>query len=246
MLKDVSTRAVVTAVVAALVAAAAVLGELPLLGVAVAVALALAAGWPVLLELPNPLGSAVVVALGGAGGVVVVHATVGQPFLRNLPVVVALAVVLAFVNELARQDGRHRLVESVTGTVTGVLVAASVAGWLAALRSPGGESLVVGGAVALAVGAAVSAVPLGGWTGAVMTVFAAVLGGGAVGYVMPELQLDSGAVLGLGTGILVAALYVLFDRLPALRRTPAGLAAVMLPVAVSGLLVYVVGRVLVG
>lgn len=245
VLKDVSTRAVVTAVAAALVAVAGFLGELPLAGVTAVVALALAAGWPVLLELPSPLGSAVVVALGGAGGVIVVYATRGQPFLRDLPVVVALAVVLAFVNELARQDGRHRLVESVTGTVTGVLVAAA-AGWLAALRSPGGVSLVVGGAVALAVGAAVSAVPLGGWTGAMMTVVASVVGGGAVGYVMPELDLLSGAALGLATGILVAALYVLFDRLPALRRAPAGLAAVVLPVAVSGVLVYVVGRVLVG
>ena len=43
MLKDVSTRAVVTAVAAALVAVAGFLGELPLAGVTAVVALALAA-----------------------------------------------------------------------------------------------------------------------------------------------------------------------------------------------------------
>lgn len=243
---DVSTRAVLTALVAALVAGAAVLDEMLLVGAACALALALAIGWPVLLDLPARLGSAVVIALGGAGGVLAVTATRGEPFLRDLPVVVALAVLLAFVNELARQDGRRRLVESVTGTVTGVLVATCAAGWVATGRTPAGASLVVTGAVALAVGAAVSAVPLGGWLGVLATTVAAVLAGGAVGAVMPMVDALSGAVLGLGTGILVAALHVLFDRLPALRRRTAGIAALTLPVAVSGILVYVVGRVLVG
>ena len=192
------------------------------------------------------LGAATVVALGGVGAVLAVTATQGQPLLRELPVVVALAVLLAFVNELARQDGRLRLVESVTGTVTGVLVATAAAGWVAAVRAPGGSSLVVSGAVALAVGAAVSAVPLGGWLGALVTTVAAVIGGGAVGAVMPEMDILAGTLVGLSTGMLVAALHVLFDRLPALRRPLASLAAIVLPVSVSGILVYVVGRVLVG
>ena len=252
---DVSTRAVVTAAVAALVAVAAFLGELPaterlgelpVVGVALLLTLVLAIGWPVLLELPSVLGSAVVIALGGAGAVIAVTATRGQPFLRELPVVVALSVLLAFVNELARQDGRLRLVESVTGTVTGVLVATAAAGWVAAGRAPGGTSLVVSGAVALAVAAAVSAVPLGGWTGAVVTSVGAVLAGGAVGAAMPTMDLLPGGLIGLATGILVAALHVLFDRLPALDRRLASFAVIVLPVSVSGILVYVVGRVLVG
>lgn len=243
---DVSTRAVLTAAVATLVAVAAFVGELYLAGAAVALALVIAVGWPVLLTLPSALGAGTVVALGGAGAVIAVTATRGQPLLRELPIVVALAVLLAFVNELARQDGRLRLVESVTGTVTGVLVATAAAGWVAAGRAPGGTSLVVSGAVALAVGAAVSAVPLGGWTGAAVTTVASVIGGGAVGAVMPGMDLLAGTLVGLSTGMLVAALHVLFDRLPALSRRLASLAVIMLPVSVSGILVYVVGRVLVG
>lgn len=243
---DVSTRAVVTAAVATLVAAAAFFGELPLVGVAVLLAAVFAAGWPVLLSLPSPVGSAVVVALAGVGAVLAVTATRGEPFLRELPIVLALAVLLAFVNELARQDGRLRLVESVTGTVTGVLIVTAAAAWVASGRTPGSTSLVVTGAAALAVGAAVSAVPLGGWTGAAVTSGAAVLAGGAVGVVMPALTVLPGVVLGLATGILVAALHVLFDRTPARTHRLAALAAVVLPVSVSGVLVYVVGRVLVG
>lgn len=243
---DVSTRAVLTAVLAALVAGAGVMGEVPLVIVAGLLAVLLAAGWPGLLDLPARLGTSVVVALGGAGAVIAVTATRGTPFLRELPVVVALAILLAFVNELARQDGRLRLVESVTGTVTGVLVATAAAGWVAAVRAPGGTSLVVSGAFALAVAAAVSAVPLGGWTGATVTTVAAVIAGGGAGAVMPQTEAIAGAFLGLATGILIAALHVLFDRLPTLRRRWAAGAAIVLPVSVSGILVYVVGRVLIG
>lgn len=243
---DVSTRSVLTAVVATVVAAAALLGEMPLAGVAVALALVLAAGWPTLLNLPSRLGSGVVIALSGIGAVAAVTATRGEPFLRELPIVVALAVLLSFVNELARQDGRLRLVESVSGTVTGVLVATAAAGWVASGRTPGSTSLVVSGAAALAVAAAVSAMPIGGWTAAAITTGAGVLAGGAVGVVMPALDLLPGAVLGLATGILIASLHVLFDRTPALTRRTAALAVVVLPVLVSGIGVYVVGRVLVG
>ncbi|MBX9245775.1 hypothetical protein ICW40_13280 [Actinotalea ferrariae] len=243
---DVSTRAVLTAAVAAIVGGAGVLAGIPLVVASALLALVIAIGWPVLLDLPARLGSTVVIALGGVGGVVAVTATRGQPVLRELPVVVAFAILLAFVNELARQDGRHRLVESVTGTVTGVLVATAAAGWVASGRTPGGTSLVVSGAVALAVGAAVSAVPLGGWTAAAVTTTAAVIAGGAVGAVMPGTDVLAGAFLGLATGILVAALHELFDRQPALARRWAALAAIVLPVSVSGILVYVVGRVLVG
>lgn len=246
LLMDVSTRAVLTSAAAALVAVAAFLGELPLAGAALVLGLVFAAGWPRLLGLPSPLGAGVVVALGAAGAIMAVTLTRGAPFLRDLPLVLALAVLLAFVNELARQDGRRRLVESVTGTVTGLLVVTAAAGWVASGRTPGGTSLVVAGAVALAVGAAVSAVPLGGWTGAGITTLASVLAGGSVGWVMPNLGLVPGLVLGLATGVLLAALHVLFDGVRALESRWASGAAIVLPVAVSGIIVYVVGRVLVG
>ncbi len=254
-----STRAVLTALVAALVAAASFAQRLPglegvdehaVIGASALLALVLAVGWPVLLRLPNPLGSGVVIALGGVGAVLAVTATKGDLALRQLPIVVALAILLAFVNELARQDGRKRLVDSVAGTVTGVLVATASAGWVASERIPDGTNLVVAGAVSLAFasfvsfGAGVSAVSHREWATALATTTAGVVSAAAVTAVMPHTTPLVGAFLGLGTGMLIASLDALFHRLPALRRRLAGWAAVVLPVAVSGILVYVVGRVL--
>lgn len=250
---EVSTRAVLTAVLAAVMAVTSYVvglpelegtGELPIVVAAALLALAIAVGWPLLLGLPNVLGSAVVIAIGGVGAVLAVAGTRGAPWLRELPIVVALAVLLAFVNELARQDGRARLVDSVSGTVTGVLVAASAAGWLAAERSVNGTALVVSGAAALAVAAATSAAPLGAWLGGVVTTGAGIATGAAVGTLMADFPRAVGPVLGLAMGLLVAALHALFDRLPALRRRLAAFTVVVLPVALSGVVVYVVGRVL--
>ncbi len=243
---DVSTRALLTAVFAALVAGAGLLGAAYLAGVAGGLALVLAWGWPRLLQLPAWLGSFVVVALGGGGGVLAVALTTGAPVLRTLPLVIAFAVLLAFVAELARSDGRHRLVDSVSGSVSGVLVAAAAAGWVAALRSPADIGLVVTGALALFFAAFASALPFRGWTSAGITVFAGALGGLGASAVMPRVDLAAGAVLGVAVGLLVAVLHELFLAVPALSRRTAGLAAAAVPVTVSGTLVYVVGRVLLG
>ncbi|EYR63930.1 hypothetical protein N866_17025 [Actinotalea ferrariae CF5-4] len=243
---DVSTRAVLTAAIAAGVAAAAFVGQLPLVVVAGLLTVLLALGWPVLLDLPNPLGSGVVIALVGLGSVLAVTVSTGATLLWLVPTVVALGVLLAFVAELLRQDGRLRLVESVTGTVTGLLVVSAASGWVAALRAPGDTALVITGAAALAVSAAVSAVHLGVRTGALVTTAAGVITGAAVGSVMPGLSILPGLALGFATGLLVAALHVLLAGVGTLCRFLAAVAAVVLPVLLGGILVYVVGRVLVG
>jgi hypothetical protein len=240
-----ATRAVVTAALAAAVAVAGYFGGLPLTVTAAVLALAFALGWPSLVGLPFRAGSTVVVAVGGIGAVVVVHLTPEQPYLRFLPVVFAGAVLLSFVSELVRRDGRERLVESVSGTVTGTLVAVAAAGWVATGSTPGGEPLVVIGALALAVGSAVVALHLATWLGAVVTSLAAAGAGALGGLILPDMDVVPGLVLGLAVGVLVATLHVLFDELPALSRAWPSLAAVTLPVTVTGTLVYVVGRVLV-
>ena len=243
---DVSTRAVATAAVAAVVAATAFVGEVPLIVFAGLLVLAFCVGWPALVDLPTRLGPSIVIGLGGVGAVVAVAFTQGEPFLRDLPLVLALAVVLSFVNELIRRDGRERLVESVSGVVAGVLVATSVAGWVAAGRTTGGVSLVVTGAVALAFGSAVSALPLAGWAGASATLAAAAGAGAGVGLLVPGIEPQVGGLIGLAVGILIAALLELFSGLESLRGRWASIAAIILPVTVTGILVYVVGRVLVG
>ncbi|WP_448058782.1 hypothetical protein [Cellulomonas hominis] len=249
-----SNRAVLTAVLATLVAVAAFAVDVAVAGrdgvlltvLAGLLALLFGYGWPVLCALPNRPGSTVVVMVGGVGAALAVFRTEGEPLLRDLPVVFAFTVLLAFVAELIRRDGRERLVESVAGTVTGALVAACVAGWVATVRIPGGQSLVIAGALALAIGSAVAALPFAGWLGAGVTTGAALAAGLVAGALLPDIDLLSGALLGLAVGILVGASFELFDRLPALGRRPAALAAGVLPVSVTGILVYVVGRVLVG
>ena len=241
-----ATRAVVTAMLAAVVAVAGYLVGLPLTIAAALLALAFALGWPALVGLPFRAGSSVVIAVGGIGAVVVVHLTAVEPYLRFLPLVFAGAILLSFVNELVRRDGRERLVESVSGTVTGTLVAVASAGWVATGRTPGGEPLVVVGALALAVGSAVVALRLAPWLGAVVTSVAAAAAGALGGAVLPDIDVVPGLVLGLAVGVLVATLHALFDELPALERRWPSVAAVTLPVTVTGTLVYVVGRVLVG
>ncbi|GEM00401.1 hypothetical protein [Cellulomonas terrae] len=241
-----ATRAVVTAVLAAAVAVAGYLGGLPLSATAAVLALLFALGWPALAGLPFKPGSAAVVALGGVGAVAVVHLTVTQPYLRDLPVVFAAAILLAFLNELLRRDGRTRLVESVSGTVAGTLVAVAVAGWVAIGRTPGGEPIVVVGALALAVGSVVVALHLQPWVGALAAAGAAAAAGTLGGFLLPAIDPLAGALLGLAVGVLVATLHALFDQLPSLQQRWPSLAAVTLPVTVTGILVYVVGRVLVG
>ncbi|RMI09748.1 hypothetical protein EBM89_09180, partial [Cellulomonas triticagri] len=163
-----------TAVLATLVAVAGVLGDVSVAGrdgvvlAALLVVLSgvLALGWPVVAGLPARVGSGVVIGLTGIAAVAVVHVATGEPLLGDLPVVFAGAVLASFVAELARRDGRERLVESVAGTVAGALAPVCAAGWLAAERTVAGDAVVVTGAVALAVASALTALPLRGWAGA--------------------------------------------------------------------------------
>ena len=113
--------------------------------------------------------------------------------------------------------------------------------------TPGGEPLVVVGALALAVGSAVVALHLAPWLGAVVTQRRR--GRRRVPSAARSCRTSTsvpGCVLGLAVGVLVATLHALFDELPSLERRWPSLAAVTLPVTVTGTLVYVVGRVLVG
>ena len=107
-----SNRAVSTAALGALVALAAYSGHvpavtsrlpaewtaLPVIVVAGLLALAVAIGWPSLLAVPAPVGATVVMVLGGVGGVLAVAYSRGEPFLRALPLVIAFAILLAFVH----------------------------------------------------------------------------------------------------------------------------------------------------
>ncbi len=242
-----STRAVTTAVLAAAVAGAAYLGTLPLVGVVALLVVLLVLGWSRLTGSPAPGGATVVVLAAGVGAALIAWKTEGEPVLRHLPIVIAMALVLAFLAEMLRRDGRRGLVESVSGTVAGAVVAVAAAGWIATVRSVGGPELVVTADVAIAVAAAVSATPIArGWVGALLAAAVAAVAGAGVGALLPDVEPLTGLVAGVTAGLGVAALRILFERLPGVTGFRAGLAAATVPVAVGGMLVFAVGRVLLG
>lgn len=239
-----ASRSVVTAVLAAAAAMAGYLHPVALLATAAVLVLIVAVGWPDVAGLPFRAGSTVVVALVGLGAVFAVrYAGTG---LSALAVVFACGLLIAFVNELLRRDGRPRMVESVSGTVAGGLLALCTACWVATESLGGGEAVVVAGALALAVGAAVSAFDLPRWLSAVLTMLAAAAAGALAGWMLAAITLRVGVILGIAVGVLVAALDALFDSLIELKRVVPSLSAAALPVTVCGAVVYIVGRVLIG
>ncbi len=235
-----STRAVVTAALAALVAVAAYLGEVPLVATSAVLALAFAAGWPSLVELPWPAGATAVLAIVGLGSVA---AVLGDQGLAFLPFVAAGGLILSFVREMLRRDGRMRLVESLSGTVGGVFVVLSASGWVAVYS---GEGIVVCAAATLAAASAVAAaLPWRGWANVGLTVGVAVGVGGALGTVLPQVDVAQGLWLGTTAGILAASFHVMFERLPQSQTRTGGLAAALVPVLVGGMLVHVVASIVV-
>jgi hypothetical protein len=93
--------------------------------VALAVALAglvVAWGWAQLLSLPSPRGTSTVLAVGTVLMTVAVLLTREAPYLQWLPAAMAVAVIAAFLHQLMRRDGRPRLTESVSASVTGLAV----------------------------------------------------------------------------------------------------------------------------
>lgn len=242
----VTTRAVTTAALAALVAAAAYLGPLWTTAAAAGLVVLVAVGWAALLRLPAEGATVLVVVLGGLGAVAVAWSTPDEPVLRHVPVVVAMALVLAFVAQMLRRGGRPRLVESVSGMTAGIVVATAASGWVATGRSDAGAALVLTSAVSLAVASAVSALPVAaGWTGSLLSVVLGAVAGAASASVVPEVEPLTGALAGLVAGLVSAALRFLFERQPTLSRRLAGVSAAAVPVVVTGILVFVVGRVVI-
>ncbi|MDR0482642.1 MAG: hypothetical protein LBH13_05735 [Cellulomonadaceae bacterium] len=240
-----SSRAVASAVCAAALAVAAHFSVTWLAAVAVVIVILTALGWARLLDLPNKGGTTVVVAAAGIGAVFVAWQTAGAHIVRFLPVVVAMALVMSFVAEMMRQDGRSRLVESVSGTITGAVVAIAVAGWVATGRTVGGAAIVITAATAVAVAAAIGAIPMArGWVGAVLLLVLAGIAGAAAGHLIPHIDIVTGLVAGLAGGFGVAVIRVLVSRMPGIHKPMTALAAAAVPVSVGGILVFAVGTLL--
>lgn len=219
-------------------------------GIFVAAALLVVAvmawGWSPLANLPSPRGSTAVVALGGAACVVAVGLTQDEPLLQWLALALAGTVVLEFVHQLVRRDGRPRLVECVTGTLAGIVVLASMSAWLALPRTPVGAGGVLLVAVPVAVGLALEALPFPGRLTSLAGVVATVLLSGLLAGFVPEPTVGTGLLSGLLAGAVAVMLHRLLSVLPPAGSAPAWLAVALAPLASSGMVGYVVLRLMVG
>ncbi|KQX61602.1 hypothetical protein [Angustibacter sp. Root456] len=209
-------------------------------------ALAMAWGWPDLLDLPSPRGTRAVVALAGAGCALAVAATPDEPRLRWLALAVALGVLAEFVHQLARRDARPRLVESVTGSVMGIAVLASLSALVALpATAVSATGVVVWGAGVVTALAGV----LLPWPGR-LSYPVAVVCGGLVAALLGGLFAQETVVVGLLTGLVCATTALVLHRmlavLPASARAPGWVALAVAPLASSGAVAYVLLRLLVG
>ncbi|HET8617220.1 MAG TPA: hypothetical protein VFL94_16990 [Actinomycetales bacterium] len=221
-------------------------GPWPLAAAGLLVVAVMAWGWPTLVDLPSPRGSLATVAVGGAACVLSVALSHEEPLLQWLALALAGAVVLEFVHQLARRDGRPRLVECVTGTLAGVVVLASMSAWVALPRTEVGADGVLLAVAPVAIGVAMQALPLPGRVASVSGVVASVLLAGLVAGLVPEPTVVTGLATGLVAGAVALMLHRLLSVLPPAGSAPAWLALALAPLASSGMVTYVALRLMVG
>lgn len=127
-----------------------------------ALSVLLAVSWPELLELPSPAGTRLVVGASGMAGA-------GLALLSGQDLTGASAVLMvcgagvfaSFVHQMLRRD-RHQLTASLTGTVSGVFIAAISACWVLAQAqavAEGGTGVVTAISAGLAAALLLNALP---------------------------------------------------------------------------------------
>ncbi|HYY10317.1 MAG TPA: hypothetical protein VE781_05225 [Kineosporiaceae bacterium] len=238
--------AMASVALAALVALSAYSGAAVLAAAVALVVLGTAVGWPTLLDLPGPRGSAVVVALTGFAGVALALAVQHQARpLAWFAAMIAIGVLLAFAREIVRPAPRDGLVESLTGTLAGQVVAVLAAGWLLVPRTGLGAAGVLVAAAAVGAARLSTALP---WTGLVTGWVGLAVGMGAAA-LAARLAVPGQVGAGLLIGVAVAGVVAGLDRLLSVVQESRGSAALVAgaaaPVAAAGVVAYAVARLFV-
>lgn len=237
--------AVLAVLACAVLAVAALAGDRPVTWAVAAAAAVLAWGWPGALGLPAPRGSAVVLALGGAGLVVAVS-TVAEASAWGLTVALGLSVVAALVHQLLRRDGRPRLVESVASVVLGLAVVAAGAAWVTTTRIA--PAVVVAGAGAVAVSAVVDVLgrwpALRPWTVPLGMLAGAGAAAGLAATLADPPAYPAAVVLGVVAAAVSQAVRATFSGLPTLAHARPRLVSALSSVLLAGAAGYAVASVL--
>jgi hypothetical protein len=218
--------------------------------VALAVALAagvIAWGWSGLLALPSPRGTAFVLAVGSAAAIGTALATSDDPFLAWMPAALAGSMIVAFLHQLARRDGRPRLVESIASTITAIAIVVSGASLVALPRTLNGAAVVALGCSAVAVSALTDLAGASQRPRAWLLPLAMLAGGSAaivVGHPLGALSWGAAAFLGVLVAGVSHAVRRVLAMLPAISSARSQLVSACASVLTSGVVVYVVGRLL--
>ncbi|WP_336922462.1 hypothetical protein [Aquipuribacter sp. SD81] len=212
----------------------------------VAVVAAVGYGWTRLLQVPVGWGVGWIVVGTGVTGAVLVQLD-GTDDLEWVPAVFAVGVVVAFVHQMGRRDGRPRLVESVSASVSGQAVVLLGTGWLAADAGTGSVAPLLVGATGCVSAALVMSVP---WPRPVTLPLATVAGGllaGALGgWVVEGTGVLPALALGAVSGATTAGLHVLLYRQPTTSHRRAAVSAGAACVMAAGLGVHVGARLTLG
>ena len=219
---------------------------------------AAAQGWPALVRARHDLGGTIVMTISGLSAAVSVY------LLDDMGVaglVMAFSILLAFVGQMLRRDGRHNLVEDLSSTVAGCLVAVSGSAWCALEPGLADPAIVVPTCLALFVGAVLTVLNVRARMLEALTVTVPALFAGGAGYVLASAgffglshisataALQSAVacvVVGFVAGVLMASgNRVLWTH----RWVPGGRAAVasaLVPILSVGVPVYAIARLLGG
>lgn len=243
------TAALLTALMAALIALSAALGSYVLAVAVLVLQVVCAYGWFRLAPVPAVRGSlTIAIGAGLAADVLLLldrtH-EVDSASVGPLAGVLGAAFVATFGYELFRQDRLEYLVASVTSTAAGTTLTVLAAGLLAERVAPGGRIVLVTSMAAVAAATFLAALP----GPPLIRVFFGTVAGGAAGYGVARVVQDLGSnrslLLGLSVGLLAAAATSVSAAARSSRRAVLS-AAVMLPLAFAAPVTYVLGRMVVG
>ncbi|MGG5260278.1 hypothetical protein [Phycicoccus avicenniae] len=115
--------------------------------------LVLAWGWPRLLGSSSRFGSALAVGVTAVLAPAAAVAPTDEPYLRLVPVALAVGLGLMFGHQIVRRDGRPRLTDSIGVTSFGLALLALGTTWLPLSRESRPTDLATAALVAVAVGA---------------------------------------------------------------------------------------------
>ena len=238
-----------TIALSALIALSAFADDYLLAGAVAVTGLCLTTSWHPLLGLSRARVPGLLLTLTGLATVAVVHLTTTDPFLRNLPLVVAAALVLVFLHQLVRKPPRDQLTESIAASVAGVAIVAGGSALLPLAHTIDGREVLAAGLAAVGAGALGDLLVGRGSMHAWQLPISMLLGGWAAVAVSVVAEAPSVAHAAL-LGFLVAAVSHAVRRVlaphPLLATVPGQAAAAAASILSVGIVVYAFARLVVG